>query len=499
MESSSNSSNMGRQRRSGNSSEGVDYISHLPEAIMLYILSLLPIKDLMVVSLLSRLWKSMVVNHLSIVPSSLNLDEFEAITSFITETAQRHQCSDFHSLYGSPEYLTNLINAARSQYMDYVNRTLMLHTGCTINKLELSFCYDGSDMYTGRLTRWVHFAFTNKIKSLDFDFSKAEMLGPTDFLEPYELPNRTFSPRMLRKLTLTYCKLRGINFGIMWYLKKLSLRQVTILECSIGQLASKCPVLEDVSLEQCVIPNEFMVSEPDIMFKRLSLIDCKTEEWPMFSIQISTPELLILTVVGKYLMASSIRNAVQLLNVTIDIEQVYADHVQGDALGSLLIGLDHCKTLTLTTWCIQVLPTGEDFLEQLPNPLQDLLHLKLILGLGKQELPGIACLIRSCPNLEILTLTVEESIDVDWAEFQEDIPDILDFEEYSYWDLQELPFDCMENSLRQVKITGFTGKSNEIQMVKFLLENAEVLEKMEIFLAETGQLPLSANLPKGGS
>lgn len=47
----------------------------------------------------------------------------------------------------------------------------------------------------------------------------------------------------------------------------------------------------------------------------------------------------------------------------------------------------------------------------------------------------------------------------------------------------------MENSLRQVKITGFTGKSNEIQMVKFLLENAEVLEKMEIFLAETGMIP----------
>ncbi|PON67627.1 F-box domain containing protein [Trema orientale] len=485
MESSSGSNDMDQQRKIQNTFEGIDYISHLPEAIILYILSFLPIKDLIVVSLLSRLWKNMVMNHLSIVPSSLNLDELEMIRNFIRRSIQRHQSADFLGASSSSQCLTNLIHSARRQYMDFVNRTLFLHSGCIINHLQLSFCYDGSDRYTRRVTSWVRFALTNKIKELDLDFSKGELLRPSDSAQPYELPNGSFCPNILHTLTLTYCKLKAASFGVLISLQKLCLRQVKVIEGSIGELVSKCPVLEDVSLEHCVIPNEFMVSEEDIKIKRLSLIDCKTEEWPMFSIDISTPDLLMLTIVGRYLMTSSIRKAFRLREVFIDIEQIYADHVQGDALGSLLDGFGHCKTLTLTTWCIQVLPTGENLLQKLPIPLENLEHLKLVAGMVKQELPGIACLLRSCPNLKILTLIMQDPVHVDWAEFEEDIPDILDFEEHSYWELQNLPFRCLQTSLKQVKINGFTGKSNEVLTIKFLLENAVVLENMEVFYAAT--------------
>lgn len=67
------------------------------------------------------------------------------------------------------------------------------------------------------------------------------------------------------------------------------------------------------------------------------------------------------------------------------------------------------------------------------------------------------------------------------AEFEEDIPDILNFEEHSYWELQNFPFDCLQNYLKQIKISGFTGRTNEMKMLRFLLENAGVLEKMEIY------------------
>lgn len=268
------------------------------------------------------------MNHLSIVPSSLNLDELEMIRNFIRKSIQQHQYVDFHGASSSPQCLTNLIHAARRQYMDFVNRTLLLHSGCIINHLQLSFCYDGSDRYTRRITNWVHFALSNKIKELDFDFSKGELLRPSDLVRPYKLPHGNFCPKILHTLTLTYCSLRAASFGVLISLQRLCLKQVKIIKCSIWDLVSKCPILEDFSLKHCVIPNEFMVSEENMKIKRLSLIGCKTEEWPMFSIDITTPNLLMLTIVGRYLMTSSIWKAFHLIEVFIDIEQIYADHVQ---------------------------------------------------------------------------------------------------------------------------------------------------------------------------
>lgn len=87
----------------------------------------------------------------------------------------------------------------------------------------------------------------------------------------------------------------------------------------------------------------------------------------MFSIEMSAPELLELEIVANYLMVSSIRNAVNLLDVEIDVDQDYADHIQGDALSSFLNGLDHCKTLTLTTWCIEVVFSQIRFLSYFTN------------------------------------------------------------------------------------------------------------------------------------
>lgn len=64
---------------------------------------------------------------------------------------------------------------------------------------------------------------------------------------------------------------------------------------------------------------------------------------------------------------------------------------------------------------LKVLPTGQNLLERLPTDLHNLKHLHLLVGLAKQELPGISCLLRSSPNLENLTLRMQEPEEVDWV------------------------------------------------------------------------------------
>ncbi|GMY31569.1 putative F-box/LRR-repeat protein At5g54820 [Fagus crenata] len=481
--------NVGKRSRRKKNSEGNDYISHLPEAIILHILSFLPLKELVAVSLLSRLWKSMVLTLISVVPSNLNLDELDMMGKYI---CRREICypgnSHGHIPYSAHQSRCYSIRAARRKFEQFVERTLLLHTGCTIERLRLSICYDAESEYTKRIDRWVQFSLRNDVRHLELNFSRGKLFRLRGWDKIYELPHGNFAPKNLKSCILNYCKLKLSIFAVFGSLQTLYLKQVKIIDCSIatiGELVAKCPTLEDLFLEYCVIPNDFMVSDQDMKIKRLVLIHCKTDEWPMFPIEISAPELLILTIVGRYLMTSSVRKALQLAEVLIDIPQKYADHVQGDALGSLLTSLNHCQTLALSTWCIQVLPTGENLLQQLPIQLLNLRHLRMAVGWTKQEFPGIACLLRSCPNMERLTLDMFEPVNVDWAEFEDDIPIIFDFEEHSYWQSQNLPFQCLQYSLKTVEVNGFAGRSNEMQMIQFLLENARVLEKMAIFFIQT--------------
>lgn len=61
---------------------------------------------------------------------------------------------------------------------------------------------------------------------------------------------------------------------------------------------------------------------------------------------------------------------------------------------------------------------------------------------------------------------------------------IYNFEEYNYWESQSLPFPCLQNSLKEITVTGLIGRSNEEQIITFLLKNATVLEKGVFFLSQ---------------
>lgn len=75
--------------------------------------------------------------------------------------------------------------------------------------------------------------------------------------------------------------------------------------------------------------------------------------------------------------------------------------------------------------------------------------------------------------LYVIHLTIQNAL-------QDFVPNIFDFEEHSYWQSQNLPYQCLQHSLKKVEVNGFVGRSNEMKMIQFLLENARVLEKMVI-------------------
>lgn len=335
-------------------SEGIDYISHLPEVILLHILSFLSLKDSIIVSCTSRQWK-----YLWTKLSNINLD----VLDLIKIATRRDTSCLLHDDYPRDiDYVQRpyyLVYAAKRKFVNLVDQLVMHHSGCTINNFRLSFDYAPHDGYTRRIDSWVRFALRTNINELELNFRDVELfrflksvLRPKISSIPYYWPSGCFAPKLLKFMTLTFCKFGAVaTFGFFVALQKLSLHQSVVEDFTIGELASKCPALEDLSLENCVVHKDFLVSKEDIMIRKLSLLNYHTCGSSKLCVNMSTPYLSTLIIVGRYLVLSSIRNAKHLVDTAIAIKEI---HVQGDALRALLHDLNHCRTLKLSTQHIQV-------------------------------------------------------------------------------------------------------------------------------------------------
>nr|DAD39372.1 TPA_asm: hypothetical protein HUJ06_013695 [Nelumbo nucifera] len=123
---------------------------------------------------------------------------------------------------------------------------------------------------------------------------------------------------------------------------------------------------------------------------------------------------------------------------------------------------------------------AEQSVLSLVAPLNYLKHLTVKTWLEDVELFGLACFLRSSPNLESLFIYIDDPGDLDST----DIADLFVLDEGKFWESQPLQFYDLLNSLKKVKIKGFEAQGNEIEFIKFLLKNAMVLEELVISTAD---------------
>lgn len=346
-----------RQRAIAHTSEATDYISRLPDVILVYILSFLPLKDCIKISALSKRWK-----YLWTKTCRLNINEIEIIAKLVRSNFYCTICEDIWTS-STTCCQKHLLKVARRMFADVVDRTLLLHSGCTLDKFRLSFLYDVYDGLTKKVDIWVRYAWASNIKDMELSFFNPGLLEYFDERVPvrvgvdlnllYELPHNCLVSKILSSLNMNCCKLRASALKVFPSLRRIFLKQVVILDSSVRVLASKFPLLEDLSLENCVISIQFFVCDEDLMIKRLYVTNCKPNEIPTFEINISTPRLVLLVLHGVYVKLTSMRKVTQLVDVTIDIRCLLVSEERA-GLTSLLSGLRHSQNLTLTSWCIQV-------------------------------------------------------------------------------------------------------------------------------------------------
>ncbi|KAL0537425.1 hypothetical protein IC582_026403 [Cucumis melo] len=218
-----------------------DWISQLPESVLVDILSYLPTKDAVKMALISRFRNLWTYIH------CLSFDE-----------CAYHD----HNRYGGENYDGPHYD---ERFLNLIRHVLILHERTTIDEFHLKFAFNlfntihddqyNSDGYASKerrmaseLTTWIKFSLRKQVKVLDIDLLGCGLSEPE---VNYELPTRILTNNYLKELSLTGCGIEEKGCIQLMLLSKLSLKKIMLSDKIMGEILIGCPMLEELSLDGC--------------------------------------------------------------------------------------------------------------------------------------------------------------------------------------------------------------------------------------------------------
>lgn len=285
-------------------------IDTLPDNVLVDILSLLPLKDAVRTSVLSRAWRNL---WKCIVRVDLSVDR-----------GDRMLTRDFW-------------NAAIRVYNHVVSNIL----SAKLKALRIEFGYPCR--HTHELDCLIDFGMRRGVEELCLNFQNNSP-------EPcYRLPQFTFCSATLRKLELDKCLVRDL-LPASTHLPRLS----TLVLCNskfddttFKALISACPVLEDVSVDLCDVTGQLVFNAQNRILKNLRF-RCKAavNRPSNIKILICAPSLELLELGGGIRRGMyAMKNLASLRKANLRFSGPIEPGVTNEILGYL----HHVETLNL--WC----------------------------------------------------------------------------------------------------------------------------------------------------
>ncbi|PIA60582.1 hypothetical protein AQUCO_00300225v1 [Aquilegia coerulea] len=429
------------------SNQNPDRISYLPDPVRSHIVSFLPMRDAIRTSILSKQWR-----HIYYSLSRLEFDQYDF-------TKIKHKAADFR---------------------DFVDRIVICHDGSDIQKFSLKTRLDDEFISSSRVRTWVSFALQHNVQELEMWMYYGKITN---------LPFRFFTCMTLRVLSLVCVEIEWpttVRFPVLKYLYVEGLSFVQY-ENTIDKLFSSCtcPMLEDLVLRQCDLGvSTLSICNPSL--KYLQIFDGN-----QLNINISVSTLHKLECIWclppniSSETLSSLSDAYFELSDS-DLRGTAVVASQFNSVSKILLGLHNVKTLELDSTFIEFLSRGRDLLPaSLPLSCCSLKHLSLgLLFRSSIHIQVIKLLLRSYPHLETLVITVERE-EYDWHLEASTSMNLTGMEDHSQ--LKKLaPGDTLDR-LRMLEVREFEGSDSEIELVRYLLENANFLEKMNLSKAHNQQ------------
>ncbi|KAL8468826.1 hypothetical protein ACS0TY_031868 [Phlomoides rotata] len=440
-------------------SDDKDLISDLPDAILVHILSFLPIKDAINTILLRRfgnLWRSIQV---------LDFD-----------SCLYHDCDDRDYV---PDYLND-------GFVDVIRYVLNHHDSITLDTLRLTFGFDfsytrdeslgdGFDYYKEwekstavQIEKLIRYAISKKVKVLDVNLKGCTSVQLWEIID---------LPDVLSSNYLKYLRLVAFNITSCTIIDLKSLRVLLLVEVSISDdimenVLLGCPFLEDMSLIDCYGLRKLNCKNPNLKKVMLDLTKLEYER-----VIISCPHVLSLEIRGMIGRAD-------LLDVSSDVyASIYFGYFRCekksyDDVRRFLQKVGQCNTFSPCRWSILVLTIWT--FTNVRCPTFECKNLILKVGLKIWHLPGLSLLWKNCASLETLTMYIYPSSGPTITMKEAAWIQAYEFDAEKYWDSQEAPFPC----LGTVLIYGCVNEPYVLQLVKFLLRSAAGLKKLVISTKE---------------
>ncbi|PHT37418.1 hypothetical protein CQW23_20991 [Capsicum baccatum] len=412
--------------------EGIDRISNLPDDILHNILSYLYMFDVVKLSMLSKRW-----NYIWKTMPYLNFD----INHFGFERIRRR-----HSHWVMAE-----------KFKECIDWVLISQSANNLVcfKLCCGGMFDEGDIY-----RWIRGATTRNVQELVLSFRLAE---------PFELSCCFVTCESLRVLRLTLhgsiLKLPN-HFGFN-QLKLLHLVEVE-LSNETSCLFSECPVLQKLILRNCSFGTTTML---DIASKSLVYVAVRNyvnngKSYSECNIKISCPNLKVL----KY-RAPKAKDIILENLFSIEVVQIYffdlgdATEEVGMLVHTMIKNVRSTSALKLCIYSILGLHKVLREVRNSPVTFYRLKSLNLTVRIDEVCMRVMMLLLKCSPNLEVL--------------------DLFSVENYG-WDENWMLHDpnetivCLESHLKSIKLNDFKHEENEMELLRFSLKNARVLEKLTI-------------------
>ncbi|XP_009613282.1 F-box protein At5g03100-like [Nicotiana tabacum] len=446
---------MEMQRKIMASGEG-DRLSDLPDAILLYILSmLLEGKEVVRTSVLSQrwrfLWKSVAV--------SLNFGVLN---------------------YPYDERTKKKILA----FVASINRELHYWRSCEKIKAFSVFPVKYKEYLVKDYDFWVHFAM--KVANVEEFTLKFCIINFPDYV--YKFPQFAYKNTSLRNLVLRNCGLNPSG-SVNWSsLVSLSIGRLKLTDCAMEKILSGCPKLESLELDNVLGIRRLVISS--VKLRKLIILNDEItyyNQWheeDILPLEIFAPYIQNLVLSGFLyneirLQQSNVASLVTaVLHLNVDFVEFKDEEEKLEKefryLKELLLSVGHVENLELGPLCIECFPILE--LRGWRSPLSGCKFLKLNAALKHLDFAGIYSFLQSSSDLETLVIDWNNHKPIDrLLSFTKEVEQSRRFEAHK---------NCSLLHLKTIKIINFHGKlsGNDLvlRLVKYLLENATVLEKLVI-------------------
>ncbi|PIA62107.1 hypothetical protein AQUCO_00200244v1 [Aquilegia coerulea] len=405
----------------------------MPESIQSHIVSFLPMEDAIRTSILSKQWRN--------VCKTLTNLEFDIIDDYVKKRRHHNDHKDFK---------------------EAVNQILNSHDESNIEKFKASV--DTSSV--PHILDWISFAVHHNVKELDLRFYVFPRLE--------KLPCCFFTCHSLRVLRLQNTNLQLPTCTDFPKLKTLRLVWVNFYgEDPLTQLFSSCPVLEEFLIRDCSWESQGAVL--NIFAPRLKSLTLYIVG-PARAIKISASNLhKIIYKQGRYPPQISSDTLSSLKDASFELKYPfigYANDTEIDVLShnatKIVKGLHHVRKLYLGHGYIEYLTRfDQDLSASCPTSCGSLHDLKVHMYCTSNHVRAITFLLKSYPNLLTLSLDFLQ-------------PPHMNNNTEVFLPSQELSTDGILEHLKTVSIHKFEGSECELELVRYLLENANAMEEMNI-------------------